>query len=155
MGLLWPCFSLAYLICAVNPVKPVTSSVLGSASPPSICLPPFYSSIIPSPNLWQIASLLGSWSVGLCEFSSTSLQDYPSFQATTVVVALIAWFGFALTGKYAKTEIAQIKPKDAEAPPIKEVDTAHYGTKPGHFETLIIYCPTSEGVSEVSERANE
>ena len=31
----------------------------------------------------------------------------------------------------------------------------HYGTKPGHFETLKIHCPTSEGVSEVSERANE
>ena len=32
---------------------------------------------------------------------------------------------------------------------------AHYGTKPGHFETSIIHFPTSEGVSEVSERANE
>ena len=31
----------------------------------------------------------------------------------------------------------------------------HYGTKPGHFETLKIHFPTSEGVSEVSERANE
>ena len=30
----------------------------------------------------------------------------------------------------------------------------HYGTKPGHFETSKIYFPTSEGVSEVSERAN-
>ena len=33
--------------------------------------------------------------------------------------------------------------------------TAHYGTKPGHFETSKIHFPTSEGVSEVSERANE
>ena len=30
----------------------------------------------------------------------------------------------------------------------------HYGTKPGHFETSIIHFPTTEGVSEVSERAN-
>ena len=32
---------------------------------------------------------------------------------------------------------------------------SHCGTKPGHFETSIINFPTSEGVSEVSERANE
>ena len=32
---------------------------------------------------------------------------------------------------------------------------AHYGTKPGHFETSKIHFPTSEGVSEVSERGNE
>ena len=32
---------------------------------------------------------------------------------------------------------------------------AHYGSKPGHFETSIIHFPTSEGVSEVSERANK
>ena len=31
----------------------------------------------------------------------------------------------------------------------------HYGTKPGHFETSIIHFPTSEGVSEVIERASE
>ena len=31
----------------------------------------------------------------------------------------------------------------------------HYGTKPGHFGTSIIHFPTSEGVSKVSERANE
>ena len=31
----------------------------------------------------------------------------------------------------------------------------HYGTKPGHFETSKIHFPTSSGVSEVSERANE
>ena len=31
----------------------------------------------------------------------------------------------------------------------------HYGTKPGHFETSKIHFPTSEGVSEVSERANK
>ena len=33
--------------------------------------------------------------------------------------------------------------------------SAHYGTKPGHFQTLKIHFPLSEGVSEVSERANE
>ena len=32
---------------------------------------------------------------------------------------------------------------------------AHYGIKPGHFETLKIHFPTSEGVCEASERANE
>ena len=31
----------------------------------------------------------------------------------------------------------------------------HYGTKPGHFETSKMHFPTSGGVSEVSERANE
>ena len=31
----------------------------------------------------------------------------------------------------------------------------HYGTKPGQFDTLKIHFPTCEGVSEVSERANE
>ena len=30
----------------------------------------------------------------------------------------------------------------------------HYGTKPGHFETSVIHFATSEGVSEVSERAS-
>ena len=29
-----------------------------------------------------------------------------------------------------------------------------YGTKPGHFETSMIYFPTSEGVSGASKRAN-
>ena len=42
--------------------------------------------------------------------------------------------------------------KPAMAPLMTPV---HYGTKPGHFETSKIHCPTSEGVSEVSERANE
>ena len=32
--------------------------------------------------------------------------------------------------------------------------TAHFGTKPGHFETSIIHFPTSEGVSE-SEQTSE
>ena len=31
----------------------------------------------------------------------------------------------------------------------------HYGTKPGQFETSKIHFPTSEGVSEVSERVSE
>ena len=31
----------------------------------------------------------------------------------------------------------------------------HYGTKPGHFETLKIHFPTSSGVSKVSERASQ
>ena len=31
----------------------------------------------------------------------------------------------------------------------------HYGTKPGHFEISKIHFPTSEGVSEVSERRSE
>ena len=33
------------------------------------------------------------------------------------------------------------------------VSRLHYGTKPGHFETSKIHFPTSEGVSEVSERS--
>ena len=35
------------------------------------------------------------------------------------------------------------------------MQTLHYGTKPGHFETSKIHFPSSEGVSEVSERASE
>ena len=37
----------------------------------------------------------------------------------------------------------------------RDKKSVHYGTKPGHFETSKIHFPTSEGVSEVSERANE
>ena len=37
----------------------------------------------------------------------------------------------------------------------KEGEGMHYATKPGHFETSIIHFPTSEGVSEVSKRANK
>ena len=33
--------------------------------------------------------------------------------------------------------------------------TAHYGTKPGYIGTSKIHFPTSEGVSEMSKRANE
>ena len=36
-----------------------------------------------------------------------------------------------------------------------DAEAEHYGTKPGHFETPKIHFPTSSGVSEVSERANE
>ena len=36
-----------------------------------------------------------------------------------------------------------------------EFRTLHCGANLGHFETSIIHFPTSEGVSEVSERANE
>ena len=35
------------------------------------------------------------------------------------------------------------------------VTPAHFGIKQGHYETSIIHFPTSEGVSEVSKRANE
>ena len=35
------------------------------------------------------------------------------------------------------------------------MEAVHFGTNPGHFETLRIHFPMSEGVSEVSERANE
>ena len=46
------------------------------------------------------------------------------------------------------------RPKSSSGP--KASSTAlHYGTKPGHFETSKIHFPTSEGVSEVSGRANE
>ena len=35
------------------------------------------------------------------------------------------------------------------------VEMAHYGTKPGHFKDIKFHFPTSEGLSEVSERASE
>ena len=35
------------------------------------------------------------------------------------------------------------------------LSSMHNGTKPGHFEAFKIHFPTSEGVSEVSERTNE
>ena len=38
---------------------------------------------------------------------------------------------------------------------IDRIMTMHCGAKSGHFETSIIHFPTSEGVSEVSERASE
>ena len=38
--------------------------------------------------------------------------------------------------------------------PVCSVSVMHYGTKPGHFETSKIHFPTSEEVSEVSERAS-
>ena len=44
---------------------------------------------------------------------------------------------------------------DSPLPPKGNEEAMHYGTKPGQFETLKIHFPTSEGVSEVSERANE
>ena len=43
----------------------------------------------------------------------------------------------------------------AETVSAASAPVVHYGTKPGHFETSKIYSPTSEGLSEVSERANE
>merc|ERR1711970_681712 len=67
----------------------------------------------------QIASLLGSWSVGACEFSSSSLINFPAFQLSTVMFALLSWIGFSITGKFAKTEIAQMKPKEKMSPEIK------------------------------------
>ena len=51
-----------------------------------------------------------------------------------------------------------VKPETFLCPtfsPIREELSAHYGTKPGHFETLKIHFSTSEGVSKVSKRANE
>ena len=43
----------------------------------------------------------------------------------------------------------------AETEAVEAKRELHYGTKPGNFETLKIHFPTSEGVSEVSEGANE
>ena len=45
--------------------------------------------------------------------------------------------------------------KGAVAQPASSATTSHYGTKPGHFVTSKIHFPTSEGVSEVSERGNK
>ena len=38
---------------------------------------------------------------------------------------------------------------------VRNYSPIRYGTKPGHFETSKIHFPTSEGVSEVNERASE
>jgi len=67
----------------------------------------------------QVASLLASWSVGACEFSSSSLADFPSFQLAAVFFACLSWVGFSITGKFAKTEVAQLKPKEKTSPEIK------------------------------------
>ena len=56
------------------------------------------------------------------------------------LVGVLAWF--------VPHNDAASHNNDAASPP-------HYGTKPGHFETSKIHFPTSEGVSEVSEQANE
>ena len=67
-----------------------------------------------------------------------------------VVVVVVEWIGGELVIVRASCFFADRSFFDVGGGP-----TAHYGTKPGHFETLKIHFPTSEGVSEVSERANE
>jgi len=88
----------------------------------------------------QVASLLGSWSVGVCEFSSSSLTDFPSFQLCTVLFAVLSWIGFSVTGKFAKTEIAQMKSKEKKSPEIKE----------GGNKILDAVCPSSSSSSSSS-----
>ena len=62
-------------------------------------------------------------------------------------------------GGNASVVASQVASPDFRSTPMSpdegELGSLHYGTKPGQFETLKIHFPTSEGVSEVSERANE
>ena len=64
-----------------------------------------------------------------------------------------------LAHKMVKDEQDNEKKNVAKTTFQAELNSAHYGTKPGHFETSIIHFPISEGVSEgvskVSERADE
>ena len=59
-----------------------------------------------------------------------------------------------MEGREDEVEERNEEQRDAEEA-VMTTTTKHYRTKPGHFETLKIYFPTSEGVSKVSERANE
>jgi len=52
----------------------------------------------------QVASLIGSSSIMLLEFTSDSLNNFGAFQVTTVVIALCSWILFHYTGQNAHTE---------------------------------------------------
>lgn len=88
----------------------------------------------------QVASLLGSWSVGVCEFSSSSLLDLSSFQLCSVFFAVLSWIGFSITGKFAKTEIAQMKPKEKTSPEIRG----------GGDKFVDAWCPSASSSSSTS-----
>ena len=51
------------------------------------------------------------------------------------------------------SSISKIQSFDEDNEVTRWTMAMHYGTRPGHFETSIIHFPTSEGVSEVSERS--
>ena len=59
--------------------------------------------------------------------------------------------------KTISTRFKSVKtpPPRPQPPPPPLLLPVHYGTKPGYYETLRIHFPTSKGVSEVSEQANE
>ncbi|KAK6170845.1 hypothetical protein SNE40_019143 [Patella caerulea] len=52
----------------------------------------------------NIAGLLASFSVFICEFTSDSLKSFQAFQLTTVVIAVVAAIMMVYTGLYAHTE---------------------------------------------------
>ena len=60
-----------------------------------------------------------------------------------------------LAHKMVKDEQDNEKKNVAKTKFQAELKSAHYGTKPGHFETSIIHFSMSEGVSKVSERVSE
>lgn len=52
----------------------------------------------------NMASLLGSGSVLLCELFSGSLEDFTSFQATCVLIAMVSWLCMSYTGLHSHTK---------------------------------------------------
>ena len=54
-------------------------------------------------------------------------------------------------GESAILRYLQETPAPDEAEMVDDNVTAHYGTKPGHFETSINHFPTNVAVSKVSE----
>ena len=78
-----------------------------------------------------------------------ALVDHPDYVVVTTGHSLGAGVAAILALKL--TRFFQNSPA-ASSP---SASSPHYGTKPGHFETSKIHFPMSEGVSEVSERANE
>ena len=72
-----------------------------------------------------------------------------------VVVVTSSWSMSTPSSSSLSSSNASSSLPSSSASSCKPSPSSHYGTKPGHFETSKIHCPTSEGVSKVSERANE
>lgn len=62
----------------------------------------------------QVASLLGSTSVMLLEFTSNSLHNFRAFQITTVFISLCSWVLFRYSGRNAHTQYDLQKMKSPE-----------------------------------------
>ena len=58
-------------------------------------------------------------------------------------------------GKKFRWFVARFLFKQCHSSGSEELEAAHYGTKPGHFETSMIHCPTSERCERTSERTSE